>query len=307
MFERMQALRTPDSRFSALPGYDFKPNYFETQGLRIHYVDEAGPTAEADVTFLCLHGEPTWSYLYRKMIPLLAKRGRVLAPDLAGFGKSDKPAAIEDYSFGLHFSILKQFLAHTKAKNVILVCQDWGGILGLPLALELEPLFAGLVIMNTGLPDPSAINWLNPKNILGAAGFMAWRTFAVYHPDLPVGRVVSAGVWPPLRLAPEIVGAYNAPFPDKAYKAGVDAFPRLVPLTEKHSTLPYMQTAREKLQRSPLKKLILFSDRDPVTWSQRSYFTGLSNVVADIRISDAGHFLQEDKGEELAQNILNNL
>lgn len=303
----MNALRTPDSRFVNLPDYAFEPKYFESHGLRIHYVDEGGSkaaSAATELTFLCLHGEPTWSYLYRKMIPLLAERGRVLAPDLAGFGKSDKPAAMEDYSFGLHFSILKQFLEHTKAKNIVLVCQDWGGLLGLPLAMELEPLFAGLVIMNTGLPDPTDTNWLSAKNILGAAGFMAWRTFAVYHPDLPVGKVVSAGCWPPLQLSAEIVRAYDAPFPDKSYKAGVDAFPRLVPVTGKHSTLPYMQTAREKLQRSPLKKLILFSDRDPVTWAQRSYFAGLPNVIGDARIGDAGHFLQEDKGEEIAKTIL---
>lgn len=299
----MSFLRTPEERFANLPDYNFEPNYFTTrEGLRIHYVD-AGDT-KADVTFLCLHGEPTWSYLYRKMIGPLAQRGRVLAPDLAGFGKSDKPAAIADYSFGLHLSILKQFLEHTKARNLVLVCQDWGGILGLPLAMELEPIFKGLVIMNTGLPDPTAINWLNPKNILGAAGFMAWRTFAVVHPNLPVGEVVSAGCWPMMRLSKDVVAAYNAPFPDKTYKAGVDAFPRLVPVTDKHSSLPYVQAAREKIARSKLPKLIMFSNRDPVTWAQRRFFTGLPNIVADIKITDAGHFLQEDKGEEIAANIL---
>ncbi len=299
----MSFLRTPEERFAGLEGYSFEPNYFTSrEGLRIHYVDTAG--SKEDVTFLCLHGEPTWSYLYRKMIGPLSQRGRVLAPDLAGFGKSDKPATILDYSFGFHFSILKQFLEHTKAKNIVLVCQDWGGILGLPLAMEFAELFKGLVIMNTGLPDPTAVNWLNPKNILGAAGFMAWRTFAVVHPNLPVGEVVSAGCWPMMHLSKEVVAAYNAPFPDKTYKAGVDAFPRLVPVTEKHSTLPYVQVAREKIARSPLPKLVMFSNRDPVTWAQRSYFKRLPNVVADIKIADAGHFLQEDKGEELAANIL---
>lgn len=308
----METIRTPDSRFANLPGYPFAPKYFESEGLRIHYVDEgrAGSSASQksaspdDVTFLCLHGEPTWSYLYRKMIPLLAKRGRVLAPDLAGFGKSDKPTNIEDYTFRLHFDILVDFLKHTKAKNIVLVCQDWGGLLGLPLAMELESIFTGIVIMNTGIPDPTSINWLQPKNIVGGIGFMAWRTFAVNHPDLPVGQVVSAGCWPPLALDADIRAAYDAPFPEKSYKAGADAFPRLVPINANHATLPYMQKARAKIQQSETRKLILFSNRDPITWSQREYFTNLKNVVADVQIQNAGHFLQEDKGEELAENIL---
>lgn len=298
----MEALRTPETRFTNLPGYDFAPHYFEAEGLRVHYLDEGN--AAADVTFLCLHGEPTWSFLYRKMIPGLSTRGRVLAPDLAGFGKSDKPTRIEDYSFAFHFAILLKFLEHTKAKNLVLICQDWGGLLGLPLAMEREDLFTGLVIMNTGIPDPTKIQWLEPKNILGGIGFLAWRTFATMHPDIPVGGIVSGGSWPPLQLAPEIVAAYDAPFPDKTYKAGADAFPRLVPLTADHPSLPFMQKAREKIERSNLKKMIMFSNRDPITWSQRDYFTGLPNVVADVRVENAGHFLQEDKGEELAANIL---
>jgi haloalkane dehalogenase len=300
----MKALRTPENRFVQLPGYPFAPHYFEADGLRIHYLDEGNAKNASDVTFLCLHGEPSWSYLYRKMVPLLAERGRVLVPDLAGFGKSDKPARIEDYSFNFHWEILKKFLAHTNARNLVLICQDWGGLLGLPLAMELEHLFAGLVIMNTGLPDPTAVSWLNPGNWLATAGFLAWRTFAVYHPDLPVGRVISAGCWPPLALPADVVAAYDAPFPDKAYKAGADAFPRLVPVSASHRTLPFMQRAREKIERSSVRKLVMFSNRDPITWAQRPYFAQLQNVVADIPVHDAGHFLQEDKGEELAANIL---
>lgn len=298
----MVAIRTPDSRFENLPGYDFEPHYFETNGLRIHFLDAGKETAE--VTFLCLHGEPSWSYVYRKMVPILAQRGRVLVPDLAGFGKSDKPIEIGDYSVVLHLDILKDFLTHTRAKNLILVCQDWGGLLGLPLAMELESLFSGLVIMNTGLPDPTTISLMNPAVWLSGIGFMAWRTFSIYHPDLPVGKVVSAGCWPPLQLADEIVAAYDAPYPDKSYKAGADAFPRLVPLSASHPSLPFMQRARQKIQRSQLRKLVMFSDRDPVTWSQREFFAALPVVMADIRIHNAGHFLQEDKGEELAENIL---
>ena len=298
----MEILRTPESRFENLPGYDFKPNYLDLNGLRIHYLDEGYPSAAR--TYLCLHGEPTWSYLYRKMIPALSENGRVLVPDLPGFGKSDKPGRMDDYSFEMHFEILKKFLKETEAQNIILICQDWGGLLGLPLAMEFESLFKGLVIMNTGLPDVTSISWLDPRNILGAAGFMAWRTFAVLHPDLPVGSVVSAGCWPPMQLPSSVVAAYEAPFPDKSYKAGVDAFPRLVPLTSSHASLPYMQKARKKLEKSKLPKLIMFSDRDPVSWSQREYFSMLQNVLADIAIQNAGHFLQEDKGKELAQHIL---
>lgn len=298
----MEFIRTPDRCFENLPGYNFEPHYFETDGLRIHYIDEGKDTAEA--TFLCLHGQPSWSYLYRKMVPKLSPRGRVLVPDLAGFGKSDKPADMADYSVAFHLKILKAFLTHTKAKNIVLVCQDWGGLLGLPLAMEFESIFNGLVIMNTGLPDPRQVSLLNPANWLSGLGFMAWRTFAIYHPDMPVGNIVSAGCWPPMRLNAEIVAAYDAPFPDKSYKAGADAFPRLVPLTTKHPSLPFMQEARKKLERSQLRKLVMFSNRDPVTWSQRGYFAKMPVVLADIKISDAGHFLQEDKGEELAENIL---
>lgn len=314
----MKANRTPNQRFQHLPGYDFEPHYFETNGLRIHYLDEGGSTLlrsgdpktgrtypNADTpTFLCLHGEPSWSYLYRKMVPILAQRGRVLVPDLAGFGKSDKPTEIADYSVAFHLEVLKDFLAHTRAKNLVLICQDWGGLLGLPLAMELESIFSGLVIMNTGLPDPAAISLLNPANWLAGIGFMAWRTFAIVHPDMPIGGIISAGSWPPMQLSTEIVAAYEAPFPDKSYKAGADAFPRLVPLWASHPSLPFMRRAREKIERSQLRKLVMFSDRDPVTWSQREYFAKLPVVLADIKIHDAGHFLQEDKGEELAENIL---
>lgn len=297
----MQARRTPDSRFENLPGYPYNPKYFETQGLRVHYVDEGSGDR---VTYLCLHGEPTWSYLYRKMIPALAQRDRVLAPDLVGFGKSDKPTRVEDYSFRLHFEILVEFLKHARATNVVLVCQDWGGLLGLPLAMELESIFSGLVIMNTGIPDPTSVNWLEPKNILGGIGFMAWRTFAVTHPDLPIGQIVSAGSWPPLALDADVRRGYDAPFPDKSFKAGADAFPRLVPISADHPTLPYMQKARRRIEESELPKLILFSNRDPITWSQKDYFARLKNVVADIQIQNAGHFLQEDKGEEIAEKII---
>jgi len=195
----VKILRTPEERFHNLPGYDFAPNYFETDGVRMHYLDEGlSPTrGNPPVTFLCLHGEPSWSFLYRKMVPILAERGRVLAPDLIGFGKSDKPAAKGDYSFAFHLDTLKKFLAHTSSENIVLVCQDWGGLLGLPLAMEMESRFAGLVIMNTGLPDPAAISFLSPANWLPGLGFMAWRTFSIYHPDLPVGGIVAAGCWPP--------------------------------------------------------------------------------------------------------------
>lgn len=296
----MRVLRTPETRFENLPGYSFAPHYFETCGLRIHYLDEG----RGETTFLCLHGEPTWSYLYRKMIPVLSERGRVIAPDPAGFGKSDKPAETKDYTFDFHFAVLSALLEHTQARNIVLICQDWGGLLGLPLAMEFEQRFSGLVIMNTGIPDPTTIDWLRPMNIVGSIGFIAWRTFAVMQPDLPVGHIVSAGCWPPLTLATEVRAAYEAPFPDKIYKAGAEAFPRLVPLSADHPTLPHMQLARARIARSTLPKLVMFSNRDPITWSQHAYFSGLTNVVGDITVENAGHFLQEDKGEEIAREIV---
>src|SRR5215472_292488 len=202
----MAILRTPEERFAHLSGFPFAPHYVELDGARMHYVDEG----QGEV-ILCLHGEPSWSYLYRKMIPPLAARNRVVAPDLFGFGRSDKFAELEAYSFQMHHDSLVRFLDALALDRITLVCQDWGGLLGLPIAAEQPERFARLVIMNTGLP-------IGEEPI--GPGFLRWQAFALRTRDLPIGRIITSSVANPGTLTPEIIAAYEAPFPDSTYKAG---------------------------------------------------------------------------------------
>jgi pimeloyl-ACP methyl ester carboxylesterase len=214
----VEALRTPDSRFEGLPGYAFRPHYRDDlqgyEGLRVHYIDE-GP-ADAPVTFLCLHGQPTWSYLYRKMIPLFAGAGhRVVAPDLLGFGRSDKPVDEASYTFGFHRGLLMALIAALDLRNIVLVCQDWGGILGLTIPPAMPDRFDRLLVMNTTIP-------------LGESqgpGFDAWRAFNRSRPDLDIPALMRRS--DPIVTEAE-AAAYGAPFPDTRYKSGVRRFPELV-------------------------------------------------------------------------------
>lgn len=221
--DTIAALRTPDTRFEGLPGYEFAPHYtepLEGTGLRMHYLDvpAAGdePAPDAPV-FLCLHGQPTWSYLYRKMIPVLAAKGRVVAPDLIGFGRSDKPVEESFYSFAMHRNALLALITRLDLRNITLVCQDWGGLLGLTLPVSLPDRFKRLFVMNTALA--TGMHALGP-------GFEAWRALNRLQPDLDVAALV-------LRTTPVLTAAeaaaYSAPFPDVRYKAGVRSFPDLVP------------------------------------------------------------------------------
>src|SRR5690349_10163409 len=215
----MSALRTPDSRFEGLPDYPFAAHWHTLSGgLRLHYVDEGPRTGR---TVLMLHGEPSWSYLYRKMIPVFAQAGlRAIAPDLVGFGKSDKPARIADYSYQGHVDWLRDWLTALDLKHLTLVCQDWGSLLGLRLAAEHGQRFDRIVVANGFLPTGDR----------GAnRAFMAWRLFARWSPWFPIGRIVNSGVVN--KLSPAEVAAYDAPYPSSAYKAGARAFPRLVPNT----------------------------------------------------------------------------
>ena len=212
----MKIMRTPDQRFNALPDYPFTPHYAQLGELRMHYVDE-GPRDAAPV--LMLHGEPSWSYLYRKMVPVFAQGGyRALAPDLIGFGKSDKPAAKSDYSYQSHVDWLVQWIEQLDLKNITLICQDWGSLLGLRIAAEHGHRFARIVVANGYLPTGDR----------GApTAFKIWRAFATYSPWFPIGRIVASGCV--TKLTPELVAAYDAPYPDSSYKAGARAFPNLVP------------------------------------------------------------------------------
>jgi haloalkane dehalogenase len=288
----MPVIRTPDERFQNLPDFPFLPHYININGLRIHYLDEG----EGQV-ILCLHGEPSWSYLYRKMIPILSSKHRVLAMDFVGFGRSDKFTERSEYSFQMHHDIIIQFIRALKLEQITLVVQDWGGLLGLTVASEMPELFARLVIMNTGLPTGD-----EPMG----KGFMRWREFASNSPDLPVGLVIQNGT-ADRTLKPEIVAAYESPFPDVTYKAGAIIFPLLVPLSPDDPGAAEMRKAREVLSHWQKPVLVMFSEKDPITRGGDLFFRSLIPSAKDqpeIVIHDAGHFLQEDKGEEIAEHLV---
>ena len=290
----MTALRTPDDRFANLPGYKFEPHYAEINGLRMHYLDE-GPRDAAPV--LLLHGEPSWCYLYRKMVPIITAAGhRAIAPDFAGFGRSDKPAKIEDYSYQLHVDMLVALVEHLDLRNATLAGQDWGGLIGLRVATEHEGRFARIVAANTFLPTGD-----------GKPGeaFMRWRTFATTSPVFDIGRVIQGGTT--TELPDDIVAAYNAPFPDDTYKAGARAFPALVPITPDDPAAPANRKAWEVLERWEKPFLCAFSDGDPITrGGDRAFQARVPGTKGQphTTIAGGGHFLQEDKGEELARVIV---
>lgn len=287
----MKVLRTPDERFACLPDFPFAPHYEEVDGLRIHYLDE-GPGDANPV--LLLHGEPSWSYLYRKMIPVLVAAGhRVLVPDLVGFGRSDKPAEVADYSFQRHMDWMTGWLRALNLRSVTLFGQDWGSLLGLRLAAENQDHFERIVIANGGLPTG------DQKLPLA---FYIWRTFARWTPRLPIGLIVRSGCR--TKLAPEVMAAYDAPFPDESYKAGARAFPRLVPTTPNDVAAEANRRAWEVLRAWKKPLLTAFSDADPVTrGGERVLQTLVPGAAREghVTIRGAGHFLQEDRGQELAQ------
>jgi haloalkane dehalogenase len=289
----MAALRTPEARFLDLPGYPFTPHYADVGGLRMHYVDE-GPRDAAPV--LMLHGEPSWSYLYRKMIPMFADAGlRAIAPDLIGFGKSDKPSRMDDYSYQRHIDWLMALIEQLDLRNITLVCQDWGSLLGLRIAAEHEARFARIVVGNGFLPTATAQMPL---------AFKVWRAFAMYSPWFPIGRIVGAGCH--TKLSDAVIAAYDAPFPSAAYKAGARAFPRLVPADEQNPAIPANRAAWAKLGAWQKPFLCVFGRHDPIIGrGDRPLIAHVPGAqgLPHARIA-AGHFLQEDKGEELAQHTL---
>lgn len=287
----MKVLRTPDERFANLPGFPFEPTYVDVKVGRMHAVDVGSGDP-----ILCLHGEPSWSYLYRKMIPGLAKVGRVVAPDLIGFGRSDKPTAREDYTVAMHLASLEQFLDEKKLDRITLVCQDWGGLLGLPIAARQPDRFQRIVAMNTFIPTGEE----KPT-----AGFLAWREFAERVDDLDIGRVLQGATM--TELSPEVIAAYDAPFPDPSYKAGAHQFPLLVPISTEDPASATMMAARAVFQTWTKPFFALFSDCDPVTRGGDRWFrkhVPSASAEPEVTITQAGHFLQEDKGEEIADEIV---
>lgn len=286
----MELLRTPDEQFTNLPGYAFAPHYVTVDGVRIHYIDEGPQDAEP---ILLLHGEPSWSYLYRKMIPILIDAGyRAIAPDLVGFGRSDKPAQREDYTYQRHVDWIRGLIETLDLSNINLVCQDWGGLIGLRLAAENERRFARIVAANTGLPT---------GDFPMSEAFFRWQRFSQTAPLFDIGRVVKNGCV--TGLSDEIVAAYNAPFPDDSYTAGARQFPTLVPTTPDDPASEANRKAWEVLTRWGKPFLTAFSDSDPITKGGDRIFQRLipgAQGQPHTTIQGAGHFLQEDKGEELA-------
>ncbi len=290
----MKALRTPEERFADLPDYPFTPHYVDVGAdLRMHYVDE-GPRDGRIV--LMLHGEPSWSYLYRKMIPVFAKAGfRAIAPDLIGFGKSDKPTRTDDYSYAGHVAWMVRFLTALDLSGMTLVAQDWGSLIGLRVAMENEARFSRIVIANGFLPTAD-------RGV--PAAFRAWRAFARFSPVFPIGRIVASGCVskPDARIR----AAYDAPFPTSAYKAGARIFPALVPTSPDDPAVPANREAWKRLGEWKKPFLTLFGKNDPIL--------GGADVPLQKHVPGAkgqpherfwgGHFVQEDRGDYLADAIV---
>ncbi|QTN39806.1 alpha/beta fold hydrolase [Cryomorphaceae bacterium] len=284
----MEILKTDLSRFKHLTDFPYREHFVDFEGMQMHYIDEG-----SGETILALHGEPTWSYLYRKFIPGL-KNYRFVAPDLIGFGKSDKIVGHEHYDFELHFRSLENFIDRLDLQNITLVVQDWGGLLGLSLLGAHPDRFARVVIMNTFLPKGNKL----------PLPFRIWQLFSLYHPNLPVGGIVQFAS--ATKIPKEVIAAYNLPFPTAKHKAGARAFPQLVPSRPTQGGVDRMNTAREVLRNWDKPALVLFSDKDRVFSGLEKYFYKLIPTTADqprITIEGAGHFLQEEKGEEIAAHI----
>jgi len=290
-------LRTPDARFENLPGYDFSPNYIDTlegyEGLRCHYID-VGPK-EAEVTFFCLHGQPTWSYLYRKMIPVFVEAGaRVIAPDFFGFGKSDKPAADETYTYDFHRGMLASLVAALDLKGMTLVCQDWGGLLGLTLPMDMPERFERLLVMNTAL---------GTGDIPLGKGFIAWRQWCRDNPDMAVGKLMARSC---PELSPEETEAYNAPYPDVTFKGGVRRFPELVPDHPQAGGAELSRRARDWWTNEwQGKTFMAVGMQDPVLGPPAMAYlrSQINNCPEPYEVAEGGHFVQEH-GEEVARAAL---
>ena len=286
-------IKTPHDAFENLEGYPFSSHYVTVEaGLQMHYLDEGmanGPVA------LLLHGEPSWSYLYRKMIPKLSRHFRVIAPDLIGFGKSDKWVDKQAYSYQKHIDWLSALIVKLDLKNIVLFCQDWGGLLGLRIITEMEDRFDMVVASNTGLPTG-----MQPM----PESFMKWREYSQHSPGFNIGKVIDMGTLIP--LTEKVYEAYNAPFPSEAYKAGARMFPTLVPIEPDDPESQKNSKAWEKLRHWQKPFLTIFGDGDDIMLGAEKIFQKLvpGTQGQDHKILQAGHFIQEEKGEELAELMI---
>ncbi len=284
----MQILKPDFTYFQSIKDFPYQENFVDFEDLNMHYIDEG-----KGETILALHGEPTWSYLYRKFIPTL-KNYRFIAPDLIGFGKSDKIVGWKNYSFDLHFRSLENLIQKLDLSDITLIVQDWGGMLGLSLLAKYPEKFKRVVILNTFLPIGKKMSF----------PFKIWRMYAKYHPSLPIGGIVQRGSY--TKLSKEVIDAYNAPFPNKKHKGGAIAFPLLVPANRNDPAVKPIQKARDVLSKWDKPALIMFSDKDKILGGLHKFFHRLiptSNEQQKITIKNAGHFLQEEKGEEIALYI----
>jgi haloalkane dehalogenase len=296
----MKILRTPDDSFENLAGYPFKPNYIEIwdseeQELRIHYIDE-GPIDAKPV--LLMHGEPSWSYLYRKMIPIIIDAGyRAIAPDLVGFGRSDKPGDQKDYTYQRHVDWMQAWLNKLHLQRVTLVCQNWGGLIGLRLVAQNPDQFSRVVAANTGLPTGDT-----PM----PDAYLTWRKYSIEVPDFDIGAIITMGCQTP--LTEDVIAAYNAPFPDDTYKEGARIFPSLVPITQNDPAAQANREAWKVLSKFEKPFITMFSDSDPITRGGERVFQSQIPGAKDqphITIKGGGHFLQEDCGTEFSKMIVN--
>jgi haloalkane dehalogenase len=290
-----EVFRTPDERFQDLPGFDFAPNYVDIDGLRMHYLD-AGPSSGRPV--VCFHGEPSWAYLYRKMIgPLVDAGHRVIVPDYAGFGRSDKPTDRRWYTYDRHVELTSKVLGGLDLHDAIVVVQDWGGAIGLRWAVENPDRVAALSISNTGLFTGRV-----------SKRFLAWRAFAEKNPDLPVGFVIQSAT--ATELPDDVIAAYDAPFPNAESKAGAAQFPLLVPTSKKAPGAEVMRAIADELSRWQKPALVAFSDQDqifPYPKAGQAFCDLIPTVTEQVKIEGAAHFLQEDRGKRLAEEVLKHL
>lgn len=290
----MKLLRTPDERFENLPDFPYEPNYVMVDEIRIHYIDEGPKDTEV---VLLMHGEPSWSFLYRHMIPIIVEAGyRVVAPDLVGFGRSDKPTEKEDHTYAKHVKWITKFVTSLDLKRITLFGQDWGALIGLRVAIENQERFSRIVLANGSLPT-------GEREMSQA--FLAWRKFTRESPKFDIGRLINGATT--TKLTEEIQRGYDAPFPDDTYKAGARIMPSLVVISTDDPEHKANKEAREKFGKWEKPFLTAFSDMDPVTrGADRFWQTHVPGAKGQkhTTIENAGHFLQEDKGPEIANLIV---